>query len=75
MKNAMVKVEPAGAIVAPMSGSIELPLTATDMRRRVNLIQEVMKAVMKEGVHYGKVPGCGDKPTLLKPGVKFIGVN
>ena len=72
MKNAIVKAEPAGAIVAPMSGSIELPLTATDMRRRVNLIQEVMKAVMKEGTHYGKVPGCGDRKALLKPGAEVI---
>lgn len=31
-----------------------------------------MQAVMKDGVHYGKVPGCGDKPTLLKPGAEKI---
>ena len=47
-------------------------MTAPEMRAQVNLIQEVMKAVMKNGTHFGKVPGCGDKPTLLKPGAEKI---
>ena len=50
----------------------ETSLTATDIRKQVNLIQEVMKNVMKENVHYGKVPGCGDKPALLKPGAEKL---
>lgn len=54
------------------------PLRASDVRAQVNLIQEVMRDVMQgpttidgrevPGVHYGTVPGCGDKPTLLQPG-------
>jgi len=47
-------------------------LTASEIRAQVNRIQEVMQAVMKSGTHYGKVPGCGDKPTLLKPGAEKI---
>lgn len=47
-------------------------LTASQIRADVNLIQEVMKAVMTENVHYGKIIGCGDKPTLLKPGAEKI---
>jgi hypothetical protein len=47
-------------------------LTAAEIRAQVNRIQEVMKAVMQNGIHYGKVPGCGDKPTLLKPGAEKI---
>ena len=50
----------------------ERPLTASDMRAQVNRVQEVMKAVMQEGQHYGRVPGCGDKPTLLKPGAEKL---
>jgi hypothetical protein len=50
----------------------ETSLTATDIRKQVNLIQEVMKNVMKENVHYGLVPGCGNKPTLLKPGAEKL---
>ena len=29
-----------------------------------------MGAAMKDGEHFGKIPGCGDKPTLLKPGAE-----
>jgi len=47
-------------------------LTAKDIRAQVNLVQEVMKAVMQTGTHYGKIPGCGDKPTLLKPGAEKL---
>lgn len=43
------------------------PLTATDIRAQVQLIQEVMKAVMEKDVHYGIIPGT-PKPTLYKPG-------
>lgn len=50
------------------------PLTASEMRRRVNLMQEVMKAVMKDGVHYGTIPGT-DKPTLYKPGAEVACVT
>jgi hypothetical protein len=34
-------------------------------------IQEVMKAVMKENVHYGVIPGT-DKPTLYKAGAEKL---
>jgi hypothetical protein len=27
---------------------------------------------MEEGVHFGRIPGCGDKPTLLKAGAEKI---
>lgn len=47
-------------------------LSAVEVRKQVNLIQEVMKKVMKENEHYGKVPGCGNKPTLLKPGAEKL---
>jgi len=50
-------------------------LTAMDVQAQVNLIQEVMKQVMKEDVHYGKIPGCGNKPTLLKPGADKISMT
>jgi len=49
-----------------------LVLSAIDVRRQVNLIQEVMARVMQRDVHYGVVPGCGDKPTLLKAGAEKL---
>lgn len=35
-------------------------------------VQEVMKSVMKPNVHYGTIPGAGDKPTLLKSGAEVL---
>jgi len=50
----------------------EKPLTGADIRAQVNVIQDVMKAVMQQGQHFGVAPGCGNKPTLLKPGAEKI---
>jgi len=47
------------------------PLTAVQVLAQVRLIQEVMSAVMKEGHHYGIIPGT-PKPTLYKPGAEKL---
>ena len=49
--------------------------SAIQVREQVNLIQTIMKEVMQEGQHYGKIPGCGDKPTLLKPGAEKLSLT
>jgi len=49
----------------------ERHLTAYDVRANVNLVQEVMQAVMKKDVHYGTIPGT-PKPTLYKPGAEVL---
>ncbi len=53
----------------------EQSLTAVEIRKQVDLIQEVMKEVMKEGQHFGRIPGCGNKPTLLKPGAEKLSMT
>src|SRR3990172_7881557 len=50
----------------------EKPLTIIELKDQVNLIQQVMKEVMKEGEHFGVIPGCGDKPALLKSGAEKL---
>lgn len=47
-------------------------LTVTDVREQVNLIQHVMREVMKKDEHYGVIPGTGTKPTLLKAGAEKL---
>jgi hypothetical protein len=47
------------------------PRTETEIRAAVNLIKRVMKEVMKDGVHYGTIPGT-PKPTLYKAGSEKI---
>lgn len=38
---------------------------------RRNLIVDAMKTAMKEGIHFGKIPGT-QKPTLYKPGAEML---
>ena len=52
-------------------GEGQHPLTANAMVARVRLIQQVMGAVMKDGTHYGTIPGC-PKPSLWKPGAEQL---
>src|SRR3990167_5884690 len=47
-------------------------LSAQDVRAQVNLIQEIMREVMKKDEHYGVIPGTGTKPTLLKAGAEKL---
>lgn len=49
-----------------------MTLTADNIKAQVQLIQKVMRAVMKDGTHYGKIPGAGDKKTLFKPGAEVL---
>jgi hypothetical protein len=57
--------------VLPQAGALDRMATAAEIRAQVNLIQEVMKAVMKDGTHFGTIPGT-DKPTLYKAGAEKI---
>ena len=47
-------------------------MTVQQVLGQVALIQQIMGAAMKDGEHFGKIPGCGDKPTLLKPGAEKL---
>lgn len=47
-------------------------LTVQEMRNHIGIIHEMIKETMQDGVHFGKIPGCGDKPTLFKPGAEKI---
>ncbi len=51
------------------------PLTANDIKAQVELIQDVMKKVMHDKEHFGVIPGCGDKPALLKPGAEKLNLT
>lgn len=50
----------------------DFAMSAEAVKRQVALIQDVMASVMKNGEHYGTIPGCGPKPTLLKPGAEKL---
>ena len=46
-------------------------LTAIDIRAQVNLVQDVMQAVMRKDVHFGIIPGC-KQPSLFKAGSEVL---
>jgi len=46
-------------------------MSADQMRERINAVQKVMQAVMKEDTHFGKIPGT-QKPTLYKAGSEVL---
>lgn len=40
--------------------------------QKVRTLQSTLKNILTDGHDYGKIPGCGDKATLLKPGAEKI---
>lgn len=50
----------------------EFAMSAESVVRQVNLVQDVMKKVMRDGEHFGIIPGC-QKPSLYKPGAEKLG--
>lgn len=49
-------------------------MTIATLKEQVQIIQQVLTSVMKKGTHYDALPGCGEKPVLLKPGAEKIGM-
>jgi hypothetical protein len=52
-----------------------MSLSAEQVAGQVQLVQQVMKAVMKDGEHYGTIPGCGTKKVLLKAGAEKLALT
>lgn len=42
------------------------------IKRQTDQVKALMASCMSDGMHYGKIPGCGDKPTLLQPGAQKL---
>lgn len=66
--NAVVEIKPGGALAASQNSG---RMAVADIIQHVSVVQEVMRAVMKPDVHYGKIPGT-DKPTLYKAGAEVL---
>lgn len=75
-----VELEPANAIsteatptTTAMVRVVDVePMTPAAMIQNVKDIQQMMEQVMKKDHHFGVIPGCGDKPALLKPGAEKL---
>lgn len=60
------------AVHQPQPLDVSQAMRIEDIIGQVRLIQEVMRKVMVEKEHYGTIPGCGDKKTLLQPGAQKL---
>lgn len=68
-QNQVAIIQQQGAAVATLD-SMAVPFEA--ILKRKHMLQDIMTHIMKPDVHFGKIPGCGDKPTLLKPGAEAL---
>ncbi len=53
----------------------DAPLTVAAVKHQIQVIQQVMHEAMVKDTHYGVIPGCGDKPTLLKAGAEKLSLT
>ncbi len=51
---------------------VEGMVSVDQIKAQVQAVQGLMKGVMVIDQHYGTIPGCGDKPTLLKAGAEKL---
>lgn len=47
-------------------------LPVGEIIRQTEAVKTLMMNGMSDGMHYGRIPGCGDKPTLLQPGAQKL---
>lgn len=65
------EVAPVAPVPHEYSG-LAMVMTAKEAERRMLELQVFVKSVMVPDVDYGKIPGAGDKPTLLQPGAQKL---
>lgn len=60
---AIIKADQSGEFLAPV-------VDVNTAIARYQAVKNFISGVLREGTDYGKIPGAGDKPTLLKPGAE-----
>lgn len=71
MENALAIVDTTPVSLAHQFG--ELTIESLVSRRQKTV--EVLERVMAEGVHYGVIPGTGNKPSLYKAGAEVLAMT
>lgn len=62
-QNAIVETIPQLSLI----NDLDVNLVSATLTK-VKTLQSTLKNILTENHDYGKIQGCGDKPTLLKPG-------
>ena len=53
----------------------ETAMSKDRIMNQLRIVNDVMTSVMRDGEHYGVIPGCGTKPSLLKPGAEKLSLT
>lgn len=65
--------EALAIVQSPLSLIDDIDVRAVaDTVQKIRTLQKTLKEILTDGHDYGKIPGCGEKPTLLKPGAEKI---
>lgn len=68
-----VEATPSQALaVRDTGGAVGYALSLEELHRNLEYVRDVMRKEMREGQDYGKIPGTGEKPTLLQPGAQKL---
>lgn len=52
--------------------AVKQAVNIQDVKQGAETLAKVLADAMQEGVDYGIIPGCGNKPALLKPGAEKL---
>lgn len=52
--------------------NMDFMLGLNEIKARANMVTKIKQQIMEKDRHYGVVPGCGEKPTLLKNGAELL---
>lgn len=73
-KKSLTIVKDINAQITPIDNPLNEALPIEQIHAQVQLIQKVMKSIMKEGEHYGQIPGT-NKPVLYKAGAEKLAMT
>lgn len=57
---------------APLASPAYEMMPVEQIMHQTEQVKALMASCMEDGLHYGKIPGCGNKPTLLQPGAQQL---
>src|SRR5688572_13445070 len=63
---------PTAGQVAMLPAARPLEMSVAEIRKRKELVDELMRELMVPGQHYGEIPGTDGKPALLKSGAEML---
>lgn len=68
--NNLVNTAPQQGAIAPANADFMTNLE--ELKRRADYVCELKQKIMVKDRHFGVIPGCGNKPTLLKNGAELL---